>query len=196
MKYRLTKEDLVGTLKTWNGFLRKKIHLIACGGTALTLLEIKESTKDVDFIIPIEAEYAYLLGILKDLGYKQLTPFKWRREEEIYEFDLFLGKHIHTTELLESPLDKGNHKLLIEFSYLYIGVLNYYDLIISKLFRSSTVDIDDCLDLIRERQDQIDIESLRSRYIETAKYNSAEERMIKNLDSFLKLLEKENLYDG
>ena len=76
MKYRLSKDDLYGVLSSWNGFLRKKIHLIACGGTALTLLDIKDSTKDVDFIIPVESEYEYLIKILKDLDYKPEAPIE------------------------------------------------------------------------------------------------------------------------
>jgi len=39
-------------LSIWDSYLRKKVHLIACGGTALTLMTIKESTKDIDLIIP------------------------------------------------------------------------------------------------------------------------------------------------
>ncbi len=62
--YRLDKKALLDVLRQWNGFLKRKIHLIACGGTALTLLEIKPSTKDVDFIVPDESEYGYLVKTL------------------------------------------------------------------------------------------------------------------------------------
>lgn len=69
MEYRLNKKSLLEVLSQWNGFLKRKVHLIACGGTALTLLDIKPSTKDVDMIVPVEVEYRYLIKILKDLGY-------------------------------------------------------------------------------------------------------------------------------
>ena len=49
MRYRLDKRELLNILGQWNGFMRRRIHLIACGGTALTLMGIKPSTKDVDF---------------------------------------------------------------------------------------------------------------------------------------------------
>jgi len=52
MKYRLNKNTLLDILGHWNRFIKRKVHLIACGGTALTLLGIKPSTKDVDFIVP------------------------------------------------------------------------------------------------------------------------------------------------
>ena len=61
--YRQGKNELLSTLKEWDKLMpsRTKIHLIACGGTALTLLGYKESTKDVDFIVPVEKEYELLV---------------------------------------------------------------------------------------------------------------------------------------
>ncbi len=50
MKYRIDNQGLMDRLSAWNGFLKKDVHLIACGGTALTLLGIKASTKDIDLI--------------------------------------------------------------------------------------------------------------------------------------------------
>jgi hypothetical protein len=73
MDNRLDKQTLLDVVGQWNGFFRRKIHLIACGGTALTLMDVKPSTKDVDFIVPIEPECRYLIKTLKDLGYQQKT---------------------------------------------------------------------------------------------------------------------------
>ena len=55
MDNRISKQGLLDTLSGWNGFLKKKVHLIACGGTAMTLIGVKASTKDVDFVVPVEA---------------------------------------------------------------------------------------------------------------------------------------------
>lgn len=71
MKYRLNKQTLTDLLRQWNAFLKRKVHLVACGGTALTLMDIKPSTKDVDFMVPVEPEYRYLIKTLKDLGYQR-----------------------------------------------------------------------------------------------------------------------------
>jgi len=193
-KYRLTKNDLLDILKSWNLFFKKNIYLIACGGTALTLLDIKESTKDIDFIIPRESDYKYLIKTISKLGYEKLTPTKWKRSNELFEFDLYLGKRIHTTELLESPFENGNHELIMELSHIFIGVLNNYDLIISKLFRGTGVDFQDCLDLMKSRFRDIDINRLEKRYKETALYEVAEARVLKNLESFLSMIKKEGLY--
>lgn len=190
MEHRLTKDDLLSTLSAWNKFLKRKVHLIACGGTALTLIGVKDSTKDVDFMVPVGTERSYLISVIKDLGYYSVTGWGWKRKGEEYIFDLFQGNKIHTTELVESPLKSGNNIALLELSNLYVGILNYYDLLITKLFRGDLVDIEDCLMLVRYKKGQIDMEKLRKRFLETAKYDISEERCKATLKHFLKVVEK------
>ena len=190
MVYRLDKEGLLERLSAWNGFLKRKVRLIACGGTALTLLGIKPSTKDVDLIVPRADEHKYLLGILRQLGYKPASGSGWAREDG-FIFDLFCGKRVHTTELLYSPLDEGNNVMVKEFSHIYLGVLNYYDILITKLFRASSVDIDDCMVLMKAKAADIDIGRFVERFRETASFDISEEKVNKNLDHFSRLLKKE-----
>lgn len=190
MAYRIDKEGLFDQLGAWNGFLKRKIHLIACGGTALTLLGIKPSTKDIDLIVPDVNEHKYLVGTLKQLGYTSASGHGWRRGDG-FIFDLFPGKRIHLTELIESPLEPGNNTPVREFSYIYLGVLNYYDILISKLFRASSVDIDDCMALLEAKRDGINIEKLIGRFRETASYDVSEEKVNRNLEHFLKKLKKD-----
>lgn len=193
MEYRLDKKGLLESISMWNGFLKRKVHLIACGGTALTLIGVKDSTKDIDFVIPIEKEYDYLINILKNLGYKNTSGAGWSRGEE-FTFDLFRGNKVHTTELLESPLEKSNNILLKEFTHIYVGILNYYDIIISKLFRGTGVDFDDCLDLVKFKREDVNLEVLKERFLKTSSYEIAQDRVNKNLDSFLQLIMKEGIY--
>ncbi|MFH1553042.1 MAG: DUF6036 family nucleotidyltransferase [Candidatus Omnitrophota bacterium] len=195
MQYRLDKKELMETISAWNNFLGKKVHLIACGGTALTLLGVKSSTKDADMIVPDETEYEYLIKVLKDLGYRPATLMGWQRDEG-FIFDLFKGNRVYTTELLESPLKKENHIAIKEFSRIYMGVLNYYDIIISKLFRGTGVDVEDCLSLVKSKKEQIDINLLKARFLETSSYDVSEDKVVKNLEYFLKILKKENIYEG
>jgi hypothetical protein len=46
MDYRINKQTLLDVLGQWNGFLRRKIHLIACGRTVLTLLASYDISED------------------------------------------------------------------------------------------------------------------------------------------------------
>ena len=193
MEYRLNKGSLMEILQNWNHFLRRRVHLIACGGTAMTLMDVKESTKDVDFMVPDHREHAYLIGELKKLKYEPITQSGWKRADEIFLFDLFKGNFIHTTELLESPLVEGRHQMVKEYSHLYIGVLNYYDLISSKIFRGSTVDIDDCTQLYRAKSSEIDIQTLIDHYREMVSYDTSVDRIAVQIDHFVEHLREEGL---
>jgi len=192
MEYRIDKTRLLDRLGLWNGFLKRKVHLVACGSTALTLLDVKPSTKDIDLLVPVIGEYQYLIRTLKDLGYKNASGAGWARDDG-FIFDLFPGKRIHTTELLESPLDSGNNIPVKEFTRIYLGVLNYYDIIISKLFRGTGIDMDDCLTLIRAKNKEINMVKLAERFNETALYDVSEDKVRKNFEHFKKLIAKEGL---
>jgi len=188
-KYRIDKKALMNTIRGWDTFLKRKVRLIACGGTALTLLDIKASTKDIDLMIPDQNEYRYLMAILEQLGYKPKTGSGWRRDNG-FIFDFFRGKSVHTTELLESPLDKKNHVLVEELDHIYLGALNYYDLIISKLFRGSGTDFEDCLILVKMKGMEIELKLLEERFRETASFDVSESRVNKNLEHFLRIVKK------
>ena len=189
MNYRIDKQGLLDKISVWDSFLKRKVHLIACGGTALTLLGVKASTKDIDLIVPDLTEYKYLINNLKQLGYKSASGWGWTRGDG-FIFDLFRGKKVHTTELLDSPLDKGNHILIKEFSHIYLGVLNYYDLIIVKLFRATTVDIEDCLSLMKDKRQEIDLDLIEKRFRETASFDVSEDKVNDNWEHFLKMIKK------
>jgi len=190
MENRIDRQALLDRISAWDDFLKRKVYLIACGGTALTLLGVKASTKDIDLLVPNEDEHDYLISILKQLGYKSASGWGWSREDA-FIFDLFRGNSIHTTQLLEPPLNKGNHAIVKEFSHIYLGVLNYYDIIISKLFRGTFIDNEDCLALLKAKKNEIDLVKLEERFRQTASYDVSEEFVIKNWEHFLRLVKKE-----
>ena len=182
MKYRIHAGELIQTLTAWDDLLpgRGRIHLIACGGTALTLLGYKDSTKDVDFLVPEEREYKQLVQFLKQAGYTEVTSYGWKRADENIIFDLYAGNQVYTTELLTSPLGKGGNKKIKEWNKIYLGALNPIDLIISKMFRGAEVDIEDSLTLLKN--EKVNLKALEKRYKETAKYDVSEKRVLQNFD--------------
>jgi len=183
-KYRLTKQGLWDILEGWDEYLPGKVQVVACGGTALTLQDLKESTKDVDFLVPVDAECRALLATIQKLGYRKITGSGWKRDDG-FIFDLYPGKTVFQTELLESPLDAGNQIPVRAFKKLVVGALNDHDLIISKMFRGTDVDVDDCIRLIEARGAGFDLEKLTARYKETALYELNPDKMLKNLDYLL-----------
>ena len=185
MEYRVTANELKQTLASWDALFpgRGKIHLVACGGTALSLLGYKASTKDVDFLVPHEKEYERLVKFLTRAGYKRVTGEGWKRPDEVIRYDLYLGKRIFQTELLDSPLEARGHQKFWEGKKIYLGVLNSADLIITKLFRGAEQDVEDCLTLLTH--EAVNLQALEARYRETARYEISEARVIKNLEHFL-----------
>ncbi|RLB71883.1 MAG: hypothetical protein DRH07_05745 [Deltaproteobacteria bacterium] len=196
MKYRLNKNQLLDILEGWNHVLKRKVHLIACGGTAMTLLGVKPSTKDVDFMVPEVKEYEYLIKQLRALDYKPVTGSGWERTGENFQFDIFRGNRIHTTELLESPLSVGRNTALAEYSHLYIGILNEYDLISSKLMRGTRVDFEDSLMLVAAHRGKIDIDKLVGHFQELVTYDVSVDRLKPNIERLLELLRENGLYGG
>ena len=130
---------------------------------------------------------------MKDLGYEQSTASGWKKAGETFQFDIFQEHRIHTTELLVSPLEEGRHTLLKEYSHLYIGVLNVYDLISSKLMRGTSVDFDDCLNLVEAHQGDIDIGELVEHFNELVSYDVGVDRIRPHMESFLETLKDEGL---
>lgn len=190
----LNKDRLLEILEQWNRFLKRRVHMIACGGTAMTLIGVKPSTKDADFMVPVPKEYDYLAKQLSALGYERVTGPGWIRKGEDFQFDVFRGNRIHTTELLHSPLHEGRHTLLKEYSHLYIGILNHYDLISSKLMRGTSVDFQDCLQLAEVHHEEIDLDRLVRHFHEMLEYDVAEDRLRPNIDRFIEMLRIKELY--
>lgn len=155
----------------------------------MTIQNIKPSTKDIDFIVPVDKEYIMLGRMLRKLGYKLVTGHGWSRRDGLI-FDLFRGNRVFTTELLESPLKKGNSIRIRRLKRIFVEALNDYDLIISKIFRGMAVDFDDCLGLVRFRSKALDIGKLEKRYRETARFKINEKRVLGNFESFLKRLKE------
>ena len=132
--YRIGIDGLYERLEIWNGYLSRKVRLIACGGTALTLLGFKDSTKDVDLMVPDEREYGSFIGTIQELGYKQIRSHSWISDSDsLFILDIYKGNFIHTTELLESPLMEGNHAPVREYSRIYLGVHYPLDVIVGGL---------------------------------------------------------------
>lgn len=167
-EYRLTKEDLYSELKIWGNELKSKVLAVGCGGTALTLLGYKVSTKDVDFLIPITSEAKSLLRFMQSRGYKEATGSGYKHPEKPWIFDIFVGQRLFQTDLLDPIQEKGKHRVIDKFGKLTLATLNPDDLIISKMFRGDAVDVEDCITLLKS--EDLDLQQLAERYKETASY--------------------------
>ena len=97
-RYRISVIDLLDTLENWNSLMNFRVRLIACGGTALTLLNIKESTKDIDFIVPVKNEYDKLMKFLKALNYRNKGNGLVHDDDPNFIYQFWYGNRVFTTE--------------------------------------------------------------------------------------------------
>lgn len=187
--YRLTSNDLMQTLENWNSLMSFRVSLIACGGTAMTLLNIKESTKDIDFIVPLNSQYDKLIKFLKDIGYNEGGGGLQHPEDPNFIYQFWCGNQVFTTQLLDPVLNKGKHQLIRKWSHIYLGALNLLDLILTKIFRGTSADEDDCIAVFETGQ--VHAELLLKRYSEAARYDLNPDKVMQNYYYFTeKLLNK------
>ncbi|MCK4784138.1 MAG: hypothetical protein KAV87_10330 [Desulfobacteraceae bacterium] len=188
-KYRITDRELIQTIDNWERLINFNVNLIGCGGTALTLLKIKDSTKDIDFIVPVSKEYERLMKFLRSLGYEEKGGGLAHPDDPYFLYQFWFGNRVFTTDLLDSPLEPGKNIPIKKWRHIYLGALNIQDIIITKMFRGIQVDVDDCVAAFATSK--IDPEELLKRYAEAAKYDLNPEKMIQNFIVFAEtLLEK------
>jgi hypothetical protein len=178
IKYRLRVNDLLDTLDNWNSLMNFRVRLIACGGTALTLLKIKDSTKDIDFTVPVEREYDRLMKFLRALGYEEKGGGLAHDDDPNFIYQFWCGNKVFTTNLLDSPLEPGKNIPIKRWSHIHLAALNLTDLIITKMFRGTPVDRDDCIAAFATGQ--VNADELLERYSEAARYDLNPEKMMRN----------------
>jgi hypothetical protein len=193
-KDRLTSDDLMLTLDNWDSLMNFNTRLIACGGTAMTLLNIKESTKDIDFVVPVENEYKRLMQFLKKIGYHDAGGGLQHPDDPNFIYQFWSGNQVFTTQLLDPILDEGKHIIVKEWRHIFLGAINLMDLIITKMFRGTSVDISDCIAIFMTGE--IDTAQLLARYRKAARYDLNPDKVMKNFFNFIKeLFEKQLVAD-
>lgn len=121
------KSALFDLLKIFNEDLTKKITLIAVGGTAMTLLDLKNSTIDIDFTIPScdRIEFERIL----------------RNNPTGYRIDRWYDGYIFCQSLPKDYLEKSI--AVKEFGKISLRAIQPVDIIASKIGRLKDSDIQD-----------------------------------------------------
>jgi len=157
----ISTEELFELIESISKFIEKEIKIYALGGTALTILNIKKSTRDIDINIETNSEYQYICKIFDDLGFER-NGIRWISQEGL-AFDMFHGSNILGTELLPDCIKKS--KFIKSFGNIKLYILPLEDIIISKLARGDSRDFDDIREILKFKK--IDLRKLVQRYKET-----------------------------
>ena len=176
-----TNLDNLNTFLQLLADLDKELELYAIGGTAMILKNIKETTKDIDFLTTENQENIRKLFNLA--GLKEKDPSKlcniWYLKN--IRIDLFYDESLFGITLPNDWKDKSEH--LKDIGKVKLYILNWQDIIITKVARNEQRDIEDAIDIIKA--ENINFEDLKERY-----YNLAEESIISDYDERFKALDK------
>ena len=128
--------------------------------------------------MPVHKEYDRLMKFLGDLGYEEKRGGLAHDDDPNFVYQFWRGNKVYTTDLLNSPLEQGKHIPIKRWSNIYLAALNLTDLIITKMFRGTSLDRDDCIAAFATGE--VNAEKLLERYSETARYDLNPEKMMKN----------------
>lgn len=164
----ITRKDLLDWLKRIDTRLKKKITLIAVGGTAMTLLNFKESTIDVDF----------------DISREDYDSFK-NAIDKTFHVDIFVDGYIFSEQLPDDYAKIAFDFKNIGFKKINLRILHPMDIILTKAARYNARDEDDIAALVKKIK--IDKEKLKSRFNEIlGSYAGSEYVFRDNFETILK----------
>ena len=134
-KNDVPKEKLLSLIHEVDLHLTQKINIYAVGGTAMTLLNLKASTKDIDF----------------NLETNDLKEFKNALSKTIhgYDIDLYSNGCIFTQQL---PNDYKKQAILMKekFDNIDLYVIHPIDIVVTKIGRLNERDFEDISDCIKK----------------------------------------------
>ena len=128
------KKLLLEFLEVLNDDLTKKITLVAAGGTAMTLLDLKPSTIDIDFTIPSS----------------DLPEFEraLKNNPPGFKVDQWSDGQVFCQSLPSDYLDKSIK--IREYMHLLLKALHPLDIVVTKIGRLNQRDIQDIETCIRK----------------------------------------------
>lgn len=153
----LDKSELLNFLEELNKELGRKITLIAVGGTAMTLLDLKPSTIDIDFTIPSS----------------DFPEYK-RAEKNVphgFKIDIYLDGCIFSQNLPDDYL--VNSMEITSLEHISLRALHPVDIVVTKIGRLNDRDLEDiekCIKAYGLKKEQIKNRAANVTYIGKQEY--------------------------
>ena len=123
----LDKEVLFNLLKNFDEEAKEKITLVAVGGTAMSLLDLKVSTLDVDFTVP-----------------RSDKPEFDRVRNSIphgFKIDVYVDGSVFCNTLPDDYLERSSE--IRNFNKIFLRALHPVDIVVTKIGRLNDRDIQD-----------------------------------------------------
>lgn len=165
----ITKNDLLEWLKKIDNKLRRDIILIAIGGTAMTLLNLKPSTIDVDFCVEKKDYDVFKEAI---------------NEEKKFRVDVFVDGFIFSEQLPDDYVNFSK-EYDIFLKNIKLKILHPIDIIITKAARYNARDEEDIALLVKTKE--INKKELIKRFDKVVEsYAGSEDSFRSNFEFILK----------
>jgi hypothetical protein len=148
----LDKNVLLDFLKILDDELDEKVTLVAVGGTAMTLLDVKKSTIDVDFTIPSECKTAFD----KALG----------NVPHGFKLDVWTDGFVFCQILPDDYFEKSME--IAEFKHILLKALHPIDIVLTKIGRLDNRDVQDieaCIKRFSISKSQIEKRAASIQYV-------------------------------
>ena len=120
----IDKTHLLEWVKGIDKRLVRKINLVAVGGTAMTLLGLKPSTRDVDFCIASEDKRDFEKAL-----------------DDAFRVDIFTDGYIFSEQLPDDYLEIS--KDILRLRNIKLRALSYVDIVVTKAARLNARDEED-----------------------------------------------------
>lgn len=172
---------LTDIILEFDRYLPRKLTLIAVGGTALTLLGKKASTRDVDFCFLDKASMRSFISLAEKLGYKRAGPNRFIGKG--IAIDIYSDGYIFCVQLLNDYAKKAVK--IKEMQKIDLYSLAPMDLLITKAARFNDRDKEDMLAIIQSFD--VAQKELVMRWIDTMEFSlvrDAKENLSLLLDLF------------
>lgn len=146
--------------------LQTDVDAYLIGGGAMSLRNLKDTTKDIDLVVANNEAYTRLMGTLRDLGYEEVTDLGDEydrlgarhcvRNEEGCQLDLFhrqIADKLFFSEGMEARSEE-----FLSTEHLSVGLVSFEDIFLFKSVAERPDDISDMATLIQTNLDFDSIE--------------------------------------
>ena len=147
------KKTLLDFLEILDKEMTKEITLVAAGGTAMTLLDMKTSTVDIDFTIPSEHVKQFENAL-------KVTPHGFR-------IDYWTDGMVFSQILPDDYLEKST-SIKTNLKNINLKALNPVDIVVTKIGRLDERDLQDikvCIEKFKLTKNQIKSRSKNIEYV-------------------------------
>lgn len=148
----LDKSRLLEFLEVLDNEMSRKITVVAVGGTAMTLLDLKPSTRDIDFTAP-EKDYDEFQRVLQNVPHG-FEVHGWR--------DGTVFSHTLPDDYLEKS------KPIANFKHIHLKALHPVDIVVTKIGRLNQRDLQDikvCIEKSKLSKTQVEERANQVQYV-------------------------------